>query len=67
MSSEGPWSVQSIIERVEAERRNGGGARHARRNPVPHRLRVWRNAVALVEMVLLGFGVAEFGGRHALR
>ncbi|MGW4242767.1 hypothetical protein [Nocardia sp. NPDC004722] len=68
MSSESPWAVQSIIERIESERQRGG--RVARRRPTPHRRRtpsVWRYALGLLELALFGDGAAGSGARHAVR
>ncbi|WP_157513968.1 hypothetical protein [Nocardia concava] len=70
MSDGNQWSVQSIIERVEAERRKGGSGRHARRYPAAHRRqqrRVWRYGLALLEVALFGDGVLRWAGRHAAR
>lgn len=70
MSGDNPWSVQSIIERVEADRSHNPGGRRARRRPAPHRrLRrnSWRYALAALEVAFFGHSTMRLAGRHAAR
>ncbi|MEU1429584.1 hypothetical protein ABZ412_21135 [Nocardia sp. NPDC005746] len=70
MSTVSPWSAQSIIERIESERRRGGSVGRRRRRPTPHRRRscgAWRFGVALLALTFLDSRTAGLGGRHAVR
>ncbi|MFE5285111.1 hypothetical protein ACFRAQ_09090 [Nocardia sp. NPDC056611] len=70
MSTVSTWSVQSIIDRIESERRKGGGVGRRRRRPTPHCRRscgAWRFGVALLALTFLDGRAAGWGGRHAMR
>lgn len=56
MSHSNPWSVQAIIDRIEAERPQGAGSARVRKS--------W---VERLRRSVFGSGTVFFGGRHAMR